>query len=93
MTLKDFSVQALLRTRTTLLLFAIVTTIAIAAQTWWAIAQDKQQTLASETANGLVAVRLLEEHATQTLQDAVHTLDRVARSVRIDGRPSLHQRL
>ena len=85
MTLKDFSVQALLRTRMTLLLFATVTTIAIAAQTWWAIAQDKQQTLASETANGLVAVRLLEEHATQTLQDAVHTLDRVARSVRTNA--------
>ena len=85
MTLKDFSVRALLRARMTLLLFAVVTAIAIAAQAWWAVAQDKQQTLAFETANSLVAVRLLEEHASQTLQDAVHTLDRVARSVRANA--------
>jgi PAS domain S-box-containing protein len=69
----------------TLLLFAVVAAIAIAAQAWWAVAQDKQQTLAFETANSLVAVRLLEEHASQTLQDAVHTLDRVARSVRANA--------
>ena len=85
MTLKDFSVRALLRARMTLLLFAVMTAIAIAAQAWWAVAQDKQQTLAFETANSLVAVRLLEEHASQTLQDAVHTLDRVARSVRANA--------
>lgn len=85
MTLKDFSVRALLRARMTLLLFAVVAAIAIAAQAWWAVAQDKQQTLAFETANSLVAVRLLEEHASQTLQDAVHTLDRVARSVRANA--------
>ena len=82
MTLKDFSIRTLSRTRLTLLLIAVATTVAIIAQTWWAVAQDKQQTLESETTNGLVAVRLLEEHATQTLQDAVHTLDRVARAVR-----------
>ena len=82
MTLQDFSTHALSRTRLTLLLFAVITAIAIAAQTWWAVAQDKQQTLTSENTNGLVAVRLLEEHASQTLQDAVHTLDRVARAVR-----------
>lgn len=80
--LQDHSVGALSRTNLALLVFAVVTTLTIAGQTWWAIAQDKQQTLASETNNGLVAVRLLEEHASQTLQDAVHTLDRVARAVR-----------
>ena len=85
MTLQDLPTRALSRTRLTLLLFAVITTIAIAAQTWWAVAQDKQQTLASETTNGLVAVRLLEEHASQTLQDAVHTLDRVARAVRANA--------
>jgi PAS domain S-box-containing protein len=80
--LHDHATPALSRTHMALLLFAVVTTLTIAGQTWWAIAQDKQQTLASETNNGLVAVRLLEEHASQTLQDAVHTLDRVARAVR-----------
>lgn len=81
MTLPDLSLTTLSRTRLALLLFAVLTSITIAAQTWWTIAQDRQQTLASETTNGLVAVRLLEEHASQTLQDAVHTLDRVARAV------------
>ena len=80
--LHDHTTPALSRTHLALLLFAVVTTLTIAGQTWWAIAQDKQQTLASETNNGLVAVRLMEEHASQTLQDAVHTLDRVARAVR-----------
>ena len=81
MTQKDFSPRAIARTRLTLLLFAAITIFAVCAQAWWAVAQDRQQTLASETTNGLVAVRLLEEHASQTLQDAVHTLDRVARAV------------
>ena len=79
--------RKLSRTRLTLVLFVAITSITIAAQTWWAIAQDRQQTLTSETTNGLVAVRLLEEHASQTLQDAVHTLDRVARAVQ-KGPPS-----
>lgn len=82
MTRQKPSERTLARTHLALLLFALVTTLTIAGQTWWAIVQDKQQTLASETNNGMVAVRLLEEHANQTLQDAVHTLDRVARAVR-----------
>lgn len=81
MTLPGLSLPTLSRTRLALLLFAVVTSISIAAQTWWAIAQDRQQTVASEINNSLVAVRLLEEHASQTLQDAVHTLDRVTRAV------------
>jgi len=82
MTQTGISTSALPRTRLALLLFVVATSVTIAVQTWWAVAQDKRQTLASETTNGLVAVRLLEEHASQTLQDAVHTLDRVARAVR-----------
>lgn len=77
--------STLTRTRWALLLFAGLASLAILGQTLWAIAQDKQQTLASETTNGLVAVRLLEEHATQTLQDAVHTLDRVAREIQLSN--------
>lgn len=86
MTRHNLSERTLSRTNLALLLFALATTLTIAGQTWWAIAQDKRQTLASETNNGLVAVRLLEEHASQTLQDAVHTLDRVARAVRTSER-------
>jgi PAS domain S-box-containing protein len=81
MTQPGISTRALSRTRLALLLFVVATSSTIAIQTWWAVAQDKQQTLTSEATNGLVAVRLLEEHASQTLQDAVHTLDRVARAV------------
>ncbi|MBK7004860.1 MAG: PAS domain S-box protein [Burkholderiales bacterium] len=77
------ALNTLSRTRWALLLFAVLATLAILGQTLWAIAQDKQQTLNSETTNGLVAVRLLEEHASQTLQDAVHTLDRVARAIQL----------
>jgi PAS domain S-box-containing protein len=73
------------RTRAALLLFVVLTSVALMAQTWWAVQQDKAQTIASETANELVAVRLLEEHANQTLQDAVHTLDQVARAVQLSA--------
>ncbi len=82
MTRLDMSQRTLSRTRIALVCFTVLTTVTIAVQTWWTIAQDKRQTLESETTNGLVAVRLLEEHASQTLQDAVYTLDRVARAVR-----------
>ncbi len=82
MTLKKASIGVLERTRSALLVFTVATSVAIVAQTWWAVEQDQQQTMASETTNGMVAVRLLEEHASQTLQDAVHTLDQVGRAVR-----------
>lgn len=81
MTLPDLSLRTLSRTRLALVLFALLTTITIVAQTWWAVAQDRLQTVTSETNNGMVAVRLLEEHASQTLQSAVHTLDRVVHTV------------
>ena len=69
------------RTRVLLLGLAVLIALTIAGQTWWAVAQDRQQTLASEATNNLIATRLLEEHASQTFQDATHTLDRVARAV------------
>jgi PAS domain S-box-containing protein len=81
MMLADIRQRTLTRTRLALLLFAVLITVAIAGQTWWAVDQDRQQTLTSETTNSLIAVRLLEEHASQTLRDAAHTLDRVARTV------------
>ena len=52
------------------LLLAGMALAAIILQTWWAISQDRTLTLKSEHDNGLVAVRLLEEHATQTLLEA-----------------------
>lgn len=55
--------------------------LAIIAQTWWTSLQDRQLTLDAEQTNGLVAVRLLEELASQTLQDAVRKLDMVAAMV------------
>lgn len=78
--------NALSRTRVQLLLLAILIALTLAAQTWWAVFQDREQTLASETTNNLIAVRLLEEHASQTFRDAVHTLDRVARAVQASPR-------
>lgn len=62
--------------------FIALTIAAVAGQTWWVIAQDKELTLASEKANGLVAVRILEEHATQTLHDAERRIDAVANAIR-----------
>lgn len=59
----------------------VLVLITIALQTLWSVQQDHQQTLAAETTNGLVASRLLEEHARQTLQDAAYTLDQVNRRV------------
>ncbi len=73
------------RTRLALLAFATVTTLTIVIQTAWAVAQDREQTLLAETTNGLIAVRLLEEHASQTLQDAVHTLNRVIGQIHASG--------
>lgn len=95
MTHKDAAIVVLARTRAALLLFVVLTSLAIIGQTWWAVDQDKKQTIASETTNGLVATRLLEEHASQTLQDAVHTLDQVARLVRSGTKstPGVQQRI
>ncbi|MFZ6871649.1 ATP-binding protein [Undibacterium sp. Di27W] len=67
--------------RTVLLFFVGLTSIAILLQTAWAIFEDRRITLASERENGLVAVRLLEEHAQQQLATASIRLDTVANGV------------
>jgi PAS domain S-box-containing protein len=61
--------------------FFAVIVVAILAQLWWSVEQDKQQTLAAERVNGLVASRILEEHAAQTLQDGVQRLDNIALAI------------
>ncbi|MGQ0710612.1 MAG: ATP-binding protein [Rhodoferax sp.] len=74
------------RSRRLILGGLVVVLVAICGQAWWAVEQDQRQTLAAEAANALVAARLLDEHASQTLQDAVHTLDQVVRTVQRSGR-------
>lgn len=68
-----------------IVLAVAVTILAILGQTWWAIEQDKQLTLASEYDHGRVAVRLLEEHAQLTLRDANRNLDAVVRAIHSAG--------
>jgi PAS domain S-box-containing protein len=64
-----------------LLFFVALTIAAIIAQTWWAVVQDRTLTLESERGNGLIAVRLLEEHATQTMMDAERKLNTIASTI------------
>ena len=64
-----------------LVLFFCLSFAAIIAQTWWAIMQDKEITLAAEKGSGLVAVRILQEHATQTLQEAERKILTVVQAV------------
>ncbi|PXX47403.1 ATP-binding protein [Undibacterium pigrum] len=63
------------------LLLAGVAIAAIILQTWWAISQDRSLTFKSEYENGLVTVRLLEEHATQTLREADGNLSTVINAI------------
>ena len=58
----------------------------IVIQSWWAIEQDRNLTIDSEYQHGLVAVRLLEEHASQTLLDAERNLDTVVNAILIEGK-------
>ncbi|MES2040497.1 MAG: ATP-binding protein [Pseudomonadota bacterium] len=65
-------------------IFLLLAGLAIAAiilQTWWAISQDRSITFKSEYETGLVAVRLLEEHATQTLREADGNLSTVINAI------------
>jgi diguanylate cyclase (GGDEF)-like protein len=44
--------------------------LAIVAQTWWSIAQDRTMVLATANKNNLLNLRILEEHANRVLHDA-----------------------
>ena len=80
--MKNLAPAQKLRDASPILLFFVALTIAaIIGQTWWAVVQDRSLTLESERGNGLIAVRLLEEHATQTLQDAERKLNTVASAI------------
>ena len=69
-----------------LIFFVFLTFAAIIGQTWLSITEDRQLTLASERQNALVAVRLLEEHATQTLRDGERNLDAVTAAIAAIGK-------
>lgn len=71
------SARHVINTSRVLLFFVFLTSGAIIVQTWLSIIEDETLTLATERENGLVAVRLLEEHATQTLRDAERNLNEV----------------
>lgn len=71
--------------RPLLLLVVFLTISAILIQTWWSIIDDRRLTIESETRNALVAVRILEEHAAQTLQDSQRSTDAVVSSISLAG--------
>jgi PAS domain S-box-containing protein len=73
----NVSARQIVNTSRVLLFFVFLTFGAIIVQTWLSIIEDETLTLATERENGLVAVRLLEEHATQTLRDAERNLNDV----------------
>ncbi len=62
-----------------LLAFASLTVAAVVAQTAYSVCQDRMLTIQSEHESGQVAVRLLEEHASQTLHDAARRVDTLVR--------------
>jgi PAS domain S-box-containing protein len=70
----------LANTRAVLSVFVALTSIAIIGQTIWAISLDRRLQLNSEREHGLVAVRLLEEHASQHLGAAAQRLALVAQA-------------
>ncbi len=70
------------KARIVLLACVTITISIIILQTGWAIWQDRMLTIKSEHANGMVAVRLLQEHATQTLQDAERKLESVSMALK-----------
>ncbi|MCV2350338.1 ATP-binding protein [Paucibacter sp. Y2R2-4] len=59
-------------------IFVGLTSVAILAQTGWAIRQDRELTLEAERQSGLVTARLLEEHAAQQLKAAASRLEVIA---------------
>jgi diguanylate cyclase (GGDEF)-like protein/PAS domain S-box-containing protein len=85
--------------RPVLLFFICLTVLALIAQTWWAIVQDRQLTIESETRNSAATVRSLEEHTTRILEEVNHLLDGTAEMIagmdpaRLNDRFSLQRML
>jgi len=70
-------------------LFSWLTVIAIIAQCSRAVWQDQKLTVASEYQNGLIAARLLDEHATQTIRQAENSLRTVVHEIRQAGQSAV----
>ncbi len=67
-----------------LLFFVALIAAVIIGQLWWASAQDRRLSLESEQANALVAVRGLEEHASQILHGTDRAIDATIKAMRSD---------
>ncbi len=74
-------IRSFLRSWRVVALSYVVAAVAVCLQTWWTVEQDHRLTIESEAANGIVIVRLLEEHAARTLKDAEQALDVVAATI------------
>jgi PAS domain S-box-containing protein len=59
--------------------------VAILGQTWWSIRQDRVLTTESAQANSYLAVRVLEEHASRVLQDAVRAMGAAGEEIKDAG--------
>src|SRR4051794_39566288 len=68
--------------RPVLLFFICLTVLALIAQTWWAIVQDRQLTIESETHSGLATVRSLEQHTSRVLEEVEHLLSEASNQIR-----------
>lgn len=71
-----------------LMVFVIAAIGVIIYQTWRSIEQDKQLTLDAAQGSGLAIVRLLEEHAAQTMGDARRKLNSFADAIEQVKRPA-----
>ncbi|MCU6432302.1 EAL domain-containing protein [Undibacterium sp. Jales W-56] len=64
--------------------------VAIMAQTWWSIIQDRQLTLVAAQENGYLTVRILEEHASRILHDASRAINAAAEEIQSGMDPAPH---
>lgn len=67
--------------RPLLLLFICMTIVALIAQTWWAIAQDRRLTMDAERRNSLTMVRSLGEQASRILFEASHATEDAGQAI------------
>jgi len=64
--------------RATVILFALITSVAVTVQTFRSIIQDLEFTVESETKNGVIAISLIGGYVLEQLQAAERRLDSVA---------------
>ncbi|MFZ6674967.1 EAL domain-containing protein [Undibacterium sp. Xuan67W] len=72
------------------LVFVSLIVVAIMAQTWWSIVQDRQLTLSGAQENSYLTVRILEEHASRILHDATRAINAAAEEIQSDTEPAPH---